>query len=284
MRRVVEAALRMAAHELRPRAHVVKQLKEVPPVIANEARLGQLFLDLLVNAARAIAEGDAETNSVTLATDVEDGHVVVVVTDTGGGIADADLPHVFDPFFTTHPRPEALGLGLSIAHGTVASLGGTMTAESVAGHGTRLRIALPIAPGYGSHELGSGTVASAPTQRMRLLVIDDDPLVARAVARSLSEEHDAELSGDARDALERIARGERYDVILCDLMMPDLTGMDFYREVVRIAPDLATRIVFMSGGIYTPRARAFVEAFPNRCIEKPPDAAKLREIVRRRPT
>jgi hypothetical protein len=65
-------------------------------------------------------------------------------------------------------------------------------------------------------------------------------------------------------------------------MMPNVTGMDLYREVLRIAPDLTSRIVFMSGGVYTPRARAFVEGLPNRCIEKPPDSAKLRELVRQR--
>jgi CheY-like chemotaxis protein len=106
-------------------------------------------------------------------------------------------------------------------------------------------------------------------------------MVGRALARSLSDEHDVQVCDDGKDALERITRGERYDVILCDLMMPDITGIDFYREVLRLAPEVAARIVFMTGGVYTPRMRAFVQALPNRCIEKPPDSAKLREIVRR---
>jgi CheY-like chemotaxis protein len=103
-----------------------------------------------------------------------------------------------------------------------------------------------------------------------------------AIAKSLSDEHDAEVTCDARDALARLARGERFDVVLCDLMMPDMTGMDLYREVLRVAPQMASRMVFLSGGVYTQRARAFVEGLPNRCLEKPPDPAKLREIVRRR--
>jgi CheY-like chemotaxis protein len=282
VRRVLEAALQMAAHELRPRARVERRLREVPLVLANEARLGQVFLNVIINAARAIEEGDAAANAVTVETDVDhEGSAVVTVSDTGGGIASEDLPHVCDPFFTTRPTGESSGLGLSVAHGIVASLDGTMTLESVQGRGTRVRIVLPSAPGYGAHARGSGSIAAAKGFGTRLLVIDDDPMVGRALARSLSDEHDVQVCDDGKDALERITRGERYDVILCDLMMPDITGIDFYREVLRLAPEVAARIVFMTGGVYTPRMRAFVQALPNRCIEKPPDSAKLREIVRR---
>jgi CheY-like chemotaxis protein len=114
-----------------------------------------------------------------------------------------------------------------------------------------------------------------------VLVVDEDASVASAIAKSLSPEHDAAIVTESREALARLDRGDPYDVILCDLMMPALSGMDFYREVVRIVPRLASRVFFMTGGVYTPRARAFVEAMPNRCIVKPPDSAKLRELLRR---
>jgi CheY-like chemotaxis protein len=281
-RRVLEAALQMAAHELRPRARVEKRLHEVPFVLANEARLGQVFLNVIINAARAIAEGDAAENAVTVETDADDeGRVIVTVTDTGAGIAREDLSHVCDPFFTRNPSGESAGLGLSVAHGIVASLGGSMTLESAQGKGTKVRIVLPCAPGYGAVRRGSGTMPAVKNLRTSLLVIDDDPMVARAIARSLADEHDVDVCTDGKEGLERITGSQHYDVILCDLMMPDITGVDFYREVLRLAPDLAARIVFMTGGVYTPRTRAFALSFPNRCIEKPPDAAKLREIVRR---
>jgi signal transduction histidine kinase len=283
VRRVVEASLQVTSHELRHRARIEKRLREVPPVVGNEARLGQVLLNVLVNAAHAIPEGDAASNTVTVETDVgEEGSVVIVVADTGDGIAAEDLPRIFDPFFTTRSAGGATGLGLSIAHGIVASLGGEMTATSVLGHGTRFRIALPMAPGYAVEARRAPTFTAASTVRRRILVIDDEVRVADAIAKSLADEHDVEVTTDAKEALARLVRGERYDLVLCDLMMPDMTGMDFYREVLRSVPPMAPRIVFMSGGVYTPRAREFVEALPNRCIEKPPEAAKLRELARHR--
>ncbi len=86
---------------------------------------------------------------------------------------------------------------------------------------------------------------------------------------------------DAKQALERISAGERYDVILCDLLMPVMTGMDLYAEVVRAAPKLAGRIVFMTGGAFTSRARAFLASVANQCLEKPLDMSKLRSFLAR---
>jgi nitrogen-specific signal transduction histidine kinase/CheY-like chemotaxis protein len=283
VRRALEASLQVTAYELRHRARVERRIREVPPVLANEARLGQVFLNLLVNAARAIPEGDASKNVVAVETSVNDtGQVVVAISDTGAGIAEDDLARVFDPFFTTHPTGEAAGLGLSIAHGIVASFGGNMTVASTPGEGTEFRVELPAAPGYASMSGGSYRAPPGRATRRRVLVIDDDPGVAEAIAKTLADEHDTEVTTNAADALALFAAGARFDVILCDLMMPDMTGMDLYRETLRVAPSLASRVVFMSGGVYTPRARAFVEGLPNRCIEKPPDMAKLRELVRER--
>lgn len=283
VRRVLDASLQMTAYELRHRAKVERRMREVPPVYANEAQLGHVFLSLLVNAVRAIPEGDAANNTVTVETELlENGRVLVVVSDTGEGIAAGDLFHIFDPFFTTHPNGDSTGLGLSIAHGIIASLAGTLTASSTLGKGTEFRVELPAAPGYEPASRGAAGFVPARATRLRVLIVDEDPHVAEAIAMTLSDEHDAEATTDASDVLTRIGEGDEPDVILCDLMMPNVTGMDLYREVLRIAPHLASRIVFMTGGVYTSRARAFVEGLPNRCVEKPPDMAKLRELVRRR--
>jgi len=118
-------------------------------------------------------------------------------------------------------------------------------------------------------------------QRARLLVVDDERLVGEAIARSLAEESDVEVVTEAREALTRIAAGERYDAVLCDLLMPVMTGMDLYAEVVRAAPKLAGRIVFMTGGAFTPRARAFLDSVGNQCLEKPLDMSKLRSVLAR---
>jgi PAS domain S-box-containing protein len=280
--RVLEASLQMTTHELRHRARVEKHFRDVPPVEANEARLGQVFLNLLVNAAHAIPEGDVSKHVVTVATSLDDqGWIVIEIADTGEGIPPRLLSRIFDPFFTTRPTGGGSGLGLAISQGIIKSFGGDLTVESEEGKGTRFRVLLPPAPGYRSTR-SSSTPMPVGVVRRRVLVIDDDRHVGDAIALSLKDEHDVDVLTDGRAALDRLAAGERYDVILCDLMMPEMTGMDFYREVLRVAPQLVSRLVFMSGGAFTPRARAFVEGVPNRCIEKPPEVSKLRELVRRR--
>lgn len=278
VRGIVESANQMAWHEIRHRARLVKSLAEVPPVDANEALLGQVFLNLLVNAAQAIPEGQADRHEIRVSTRTDDlGNAVVEVTDTGTGIRPEDLPRIFDPFFTT--KGEGTGLGLSISHGTIKALGGDILVTSVPEKGTTFRVVLPPAkPWRGS--VPASTRDLRPLQQRRVLVVDDERLVGEAIARSLAEENDVEVVTDANQALPRIVAG-RYDVVLCDLMMPIMTGMDLYAEVVRRAPKLAGRLVFMTGGAFTARARAFLESVANPCLEKPLDTSKLRSLVAR---
>jgi signal transduction histidine kinase len=281
LRGVVESAIQMAWHEIRHRARLVKNLCEVPPVEANEARLGQVFLNLLVNAAQAIPEGDANQQEVRVTTRTDDkGNVIVEVSDTGAGIPPEALSRVFDPFFTTRATGTGSGLGLSISHGTVRSMGGDLLVESTLGKGSTFRVVLPAAKAYRNG--GPTSVPQLrPTPRRKVLVIDDEALVSEAIGRVLSDENDVTSASTAREALDLIARGEHFDAILCDLMMPVMTGMDLYAEVVRVAPHLTGRIVFMTGGAFTPRARAFLESVGNPCLEKPIEVSKLRSYITR---
>lgn len=278
VRGIVESANQMAWHEIRHRARLVKSLAEVPPVEANEARLGQVFLNLLVNAAQAIPEGQADRHEIRVSTRTDEmGNAVVEVTDTGMGIAPENLPRIFDPFFTT--KGDGTGLGLSISHGTIKALGGDIHVTSAPGRGTTFRVVLPPAKPW-RRAAPASTREMRPTSPRRVLVIDDERLVGEAIARSLAEENDVEVATDANQALPRIVSG-KYDVVLCDLMMPVMTGMDLYAEVVRRAPRLVGRLVFMTGGAFTPRARAFLESVANPCLEKPLDTSKLRSLVAR---
>jgi PAS domain S-box-containing protein len=280
VRGIVESATQMAWHEIRHRAHLVKSFAEVPPVDANEARLGQVFLNLLVNAAQAIPEGQADKHEIRVATRTDDnGNVVVEVSDTGMGIPAENLMRVFDPFFTT--KGEAgTGLGLSISLGAIRSVGGDIKVASVPGRGTTFQVLLPPAKTWRGAAPASSHEVRAQSRR-KVLVVDDERLVGEAIARALSEDNDVEVATEADEALARIARGNRYDVILCDLMMPVMTGMDLYAEIVRVAPKLVGRLVFMTGGAFTARARAFLESVVNPCLEKPLDTSKLRSIIAR---
>jgi CheY-like chemotaxis protein len=118
-------------------------------------------------------------------------------------------------------------------------------------------------------------------RRATVLLIDDEPLILKVMMQMLSREFDVTLEPSGRAALERIRRGERFDAILCDLMMPQVTGMDLYEAVVELAPGQATKMLFLTGGAFTPRARAFVEERPEMLIEKPFDASTLLGRVRR---
>lgn len=128
-------------------------------------------------------------------------------------------------------------------------------------------------------EASASAADEVPVRRARVLVIDDEQLITMAVQRALSLQHEVRAFDRAQAAFECMSRGERFDVILCDLMMPDMSGMELHAWVSRIAPDQAARMVFLTGGIFTSHARAFLSAVPNAHIEKPFDTHRLRLVV-----
>ncbi|HEX5062982.1 MAG TPA: ATP-binding protein [Kofleriaceae bacterium] len=140
----LESALKLIANELGHRARVVKQYEEHPVVMANEGRLGQVFLNLLTNAMHAVPDGAPEQNEVRVVTSTDSaGHLVVEITDTGSGMPPHVLERVFDPFFSTKPVGQGTGLGLSISRNIIAQHGGTIGVTSEPDHGTTFRITLP---------------------------------------------------------------------------------------------------------------------------------------------
>jgi PAS domain S-box-containing protein len=142
--RALETAISMATPELKLRARVVKQLSEVPLVRGSEARLGQVLLNLLINAAQAIPEGAPDKNRVEVRLRQDDGTVVVEIQDTGTGIAPEIRARIFEPFFSTKPRGVGTGLGLSICHDIIARIGGDISVESTVGQGSCFRVRLPV--------------------------------------------------------------------------------------------------------------------------------------------
>lgn len=277
--RVLDSALRMAWNEIRHRARLVKDYQPVPLVEANEARLGQVFLNLIMNAAHAIKEGAADKNEIRVSLRLHDGKVLVCVEDTGSGIAPNHEARLFTPFFTTKPPGVGTGLGLSICHRIVTSLGGTISLSTELGRGTVVRVALLPRPDLASSTPAARPAATPARRRGRVLVIDDEPMIAQVVRRALARDHEVLTLDRADLAVARITSGERFDVIVCDLLMPELSGMDFHRELARAYPDQAERIVFFTGGAFTEQAREFLERVDNPRLEKPLDAHELRALI-----
>jgi PAS domain S-box-containing protein len=280
VRQVLDFCLEMAQNEIRHRARLVKDYGDVPPVFANESRLAQVFLNLLVNAAQAIPEESVASNEISVTTRVEEGLVVVEIRDSGAGIPPELLSRIFDPFFTTKPVSIGTGLGLSICHSIIASLGGELTLSSAVGVGTTSRVSLPRATAEERARVQSppSPIPEKPLRGGRILIVDDEPVLAGVMVEAL-EEHECVLVTSGKEALECCARG-RFDLIFCDLMMPDMSGMEVYEIVRSTYPGLEERIVFVTGGAFTPKARAFLEVTKNPRIEKPFHIDALSDLAR----
>ncbi|ATB44770.1 ATP-binding protein [Corallococcus macrosporus] len=273
----LEFGLAMAMPHLRHRARVEKRLGEVPTVMAHEGRLGQVFLQLLVNAAQAIPEGDVARYQVTLSSWREGASVVVEVADNGHGMAPEVLERAFEPFFTTRPLGEGAGLGLSTSLGLVRGMGGELSATSAPGQGSVFQVRLP------STQSAAPSVRAAedqvPPGRKRVLVVDDEPLLASVLGRILGARHDVVVVHSGREALDTLARDADFDRVFCDLMMADLTGMDVYEALSSRQPELLKRFVFMTGGGFSERARVFLQTVPVPRIEKPFELGVLHALV-----
>jgi two-component system cell cycle sensor histidine kinase/response regulator CckA len=277
LRAVLELAIDLTIGEIRNKARLVREYGPAPAVEGDDARLAQAFINLLVNATQAIRADDRDGNEIRVSTSTDDrGRAVVEVRDTGAGIAPDVVGRIFDPFFTTRPVGEGTGLGLWICHDVVTSMGGEIAVTSEPGKGAAFRIVLPAA---------RASTGGQATERLRpprgaVLVLDDDDLVG-ATLRRILREHDVTAVTSAREALELLDQGQRYDVILADLMMPEMSGMEFHDEVCRRFADMSRRIVFISAGAFTPDARTFLERVANERIEKPFEPRLLRELVAR---
>ncbi|QSQ26019.1 response regulator [Pyxidicoccus parkwayensis] len=271
VREVLGRSVRMAQGEIRHRARLVRDEAEVSPVLANEGRLGQVFLNLLVNAARAIQEGRADQNEIRVTTRNEGESVVVEVRDTGQGIPPERMARIFDPFFTTRSEGQGLGLGLSISQSLVSRMGGELTVESELGRGSLFRVRLPAAPAEHASPtpLPPRQPLRRPTRRGRILIVDDEPKLALTLGMLLEDAHEVTRCLKARDALELIRAGPLFDAILCDLMMPEMTGEQLFEAVSATQPEQARRMIFMTGGAFTAGGQDFLAHVKNPRLIKP---------------
>lgn len=278
-------AERMAGNTIKHRARLVRDYQEVPPAIATEGRLGMVFLNLLLHAFKAVPRGRVEDNEVVLAVGASDedeeqmAGVRVLIEHSGAEISHEAAAALLDPAGQRTADRGDTHL-LSVAASLVSDLGGEMSAEPRPGGGVRFNVLLPA----GRHRVKPRTTPpealKRPRDGARILVVDDEPLVLLSMRRALSGHVVSEATG-ARQALERL-REEEFDLILCDIMMPELTGVDLYQEIKRTRPGMEGRMVFMSGGVFSDTERNFLREVNNPRLRKPFGVDELRAVVAER--
>jgi two-component system, cell cycle sensor histidine kinase and response regulator CckA len=277
----VESALTMLRNEIRYRARVEQELRATRLVRASVPRLGQVFLNLISNAVQAMDEADPKRNMLRVRSFDDREHVVVEVIDNGPGIPTEIMPRIFESFFTTKPRGMGTGLGLPISLGIVRGLGGDITVETRPGQGATFRVRIPAA------EPEAAAVAQpvpevTPTRqfsRRRILAVDDEVLLLKAYRRMLADGHELVTALGGHEALRTLESDSGFDVVLCDLQMPEMSGMELHAAVRERFPALANRFVFVTGGAFSADARRFLEKAVSAVIQKPFRVEELLALV-----
>jgi CheY-like chemotaxis protein len=278
----VENAINMAYNEIKYRARLVKDFGQVPMVLGSDGKLAQVFLNLLINAAHAIGEGHAESNQIRIRTWADDRHVFAEVSDTGKGIAPEHQGKIFEAFFTTKGTGVGTGLGLSISKSIIAGFGGEISFRSELGQGTRFLIRLPRVPSdwQAGHPAAPAPVSDRPKLRGRLLVVDDEAGIRAAIVRMLGREHEVVTASSGKEARALLENDRRFDLVFCDLMMPELSGMQLHAWLSAEDAALAEQIVFMTGGAFTPGASEYLRKVGNLQVEKPFDSGAFKKLTR----
>ncbi len=249
---------------------------ELPMPDIDPNQIQQVFVNLLNNAAQAIASTGRPGRIQVRARRWLDG-VAVDVIDDGPGMSEALAAQVFEPFFTTKPEGEGTGLGLSISQGIVREHGGRIMLATEEGRGSTFTVQLPLStrPPTPAPDVGAGT----PTKRLRVLVVDDEPHILHYMHATLEAwGHIPVVARDGREGLD-LADREQFDLVISDLRMPELGGREFYEELARRHPALAARLVFSTGDTVRGDTLAFLESLHRPYLHKPFSLAELRSLL-----
>lgn len=272
---VCREAADLLGSQLRHRARVVLEIAPVPTIEADARKLTQVVINLLASAAEAIPLGEPD-HEIRLRLSSRDGCVELVVSDSGRKLTPEARARVFEPFFAGRGAGSTGGLGLATVRSLVERMGGRISVTVGARGGTDFVVVLPTRPDAG---VAAIPVAIPTRQRARVLIVDDEVALTRAMHRQLRGHHDVTIEHDARAATARIL-AETYDVILCDVMMPGADGLGLLEAIRRERPALVRRLVLMTAGVADP-IRELVVAHGGQLIDKPVPVESLLELIER---
>ncbi len=282
VRLVLENVLAMIGNEIRYRGQLVTRFEPVPKVWAREGELDQAFLGLLLHVARSRPEETSQAREIKLFVGHDPGGGALVTVSDDGPPMDLEMrARLLDPFASG----ETMGLGLAMCNAIFTALGGRMDVESGPSSGTTFRVLLPASGADAAQDsqkrpsVPPGPLPEPLATRLRVLVIDDDPGVASTLRAMLEAHHEVTSVESAREGLRLLLGGERFDITFCDLVMPEVSGIDLYCALELNRPEATPRIVFMTGGVFTPEAERFLARVPNQRIEKPFSLARVEQLL-----
>jgi signal transduction histidine kinase/CheY-like chemotaxis protein len=280
---IISRVLEMRAYEMRVNnIQVTTQFdSDLPRTMADIGQLQQVFLNIIINAEQAMTKAHRKGKLSIKTEHIEsNGSIIVSIADDGPGIAKGNLDKIFDPFFTTKSAGEGTGLGLSICHGIIKAHNGRIYAKSKSGKGATFFVELPIVTK--SEQLKFAELPEEESQRAtraRIMVLDDEPSVCQFLSQALTEEgHNVETINNASAALERL-KHEGYNLILLDIKMPGMDGIEFYKQVKKISPSLQRRVVFITGDIMSPNIQNFLDKTKAYYLSKPFDVEQLKKDI-----
>ena len=280
---IVETTLAMRAYEASASGIKVttKLSTDIPLTFIDASQLQQVFLNIIINAEVEMITAHGKGN-LSVKTERIDNTIRVSFKDDGPGIPKKNLDKIFDPFFTTREVGQGSGLGLSVCHGIVTQHGGKIYAQSRFGKGATFFVELPVITKAEQLKFAEPT-AKEPERvsKARILVVDDDTIVQQFLTEVLGEEgHEVEIVENGDDALERID-SEDYDVILLDIKLPGMSGIELYKYMQKAVKSLARRVIFITGDVMSAETMVFVKSAQAPYITKPFDVEQLKKEIDR---
>lgn len=272
---VVKAAIRLSSTQTKHRAKLNTEIATGLYFRGHASKITQVVINLLVNAAQSIPLGHVSENHIDLRAFTKEQMLCLQIQDTGTGIAPEVLNTIFDPFVTTKQVGEGTGLGLAISRQIVTDHGGHIEVESQPDEGSCFSIFLPLAQAPGSAQKEQKTASfekdpeKSSADKLKVLIIDDEDSVRQTLSRMLKNHAQVDSAASVAEALTMLKHNANYDLLICDLIMPQQTGMDMYQHLLDKWPQLIARLVFISGGTFSDEARDFIEKTKSPMLAKP---------------